>query len=244
MPYVKSHIRRDGARVRAHYRKRRRARGGGAARRGRSGGGAGSAALLVGGVLALVLVVMAVDFVRRHPYWSVLLVAVVGLAVAALLFARTRQRARQRAEQERQRAEQARRDMLIAVTDAMSGPEFERWFARLLEASGFRQVTVTGGSGDRGADVVAVAPDGRRVVAQCKRQGIRNRVGSAAIQRFAGTCREVHGGQLCVIVTNSFFTAGDGVRLAKQLDIALVDRAALETWASTRTPPPNLFAAR
>ncbi|WP_405108160.1 restriction endonuclease [Micromonospora sp. NBC_01405] len=180
---------------------------------------------------------VAVDFVRRHPYWSVLLVAVVGLAVAALLFTRARQRARQRAEQ-------ARRDMLIAVTDAMSGPEFERWFARLLEASGFRQVTVTGGSRDRGADVVAVAPDGRRMVVQCKRQSAHNRVGSAAIQRFAGTCREVHGGQLCVIVTNSFFTAGDGVRLAQQLDIALVDRAALETWAWTRTPPPNLFAAR
>ncbi|RGC67648.1 Restriction endonuclease [Micromonospora sp. MW-13] len=240
MPYVKSHIRRDGARVRAHYRKRRRARGGGAARRGRSG----SAAPLLWGVPALVLVVLAVDFVRRHPYWSVLLVAVVGLAVAGLLFARARQRARQRAEQERQRAEQARRDRLIAVTDAMSGPEFERWFARLLEASGFRQVTVTGGAGDRGADVVAVAPDGRRVVVQCKRQSAHNRVGSAAIQRFAGTCREVHGGQLCVIVTNSFFTAGDGVRLARQLDIALVDRAALETWAWTRTPPPGLCVAR
>ncbi|MER5705333.1 restriction endonuclease [Micromonospora sp. NPDC002296] len=244
MPYVRSHIRRDGARVRAHYRKRRRARGGGAARRGRSGGGAGNAALLLGGVSVLVLVVVAVDFVRQHPYWSVLLVAVVGLAAAAWLFARARQRTRQRAEQELQRAAQARRDRLIAVTDAMSGPEFERWFARLLEASGFGQVTVTGGAGDRGADVVAVAPDGRRMVVQCKRQGAHNRVGSAAIQRFAGTCREVHGGQLCVIVTNSFFTAGDGVRLAQQLDIALVDRAALETWAWTHTPPPGLLMAR
>ncbi|MEU7586735.1 restriction endonuclease [Micromonospora sp. NPDC049230] len=52
----------------------------------------------------------------------------------------------------RERADQAERDMLIAVTDAMSGPEFEQWFARILVASGFRDVQVCGGPGDRGAD--------------------------------------------------------------------------------------------
>jgi restriction system protein len=41
-----------------------------------------------------------------------------------------------------------------------------------------------------------------------------------------------------MIVTNGFFTAGDGVRLARQLGIVLVDRRVLETWAWTRTPPP------
>ncbi|MEK8105560.1 restriction endonuclease [Micromonospora sp. M12] len=127
----------------------------------------------------------------------------------------------------RERFDQAQRDRLIAVTDGMSGAEFEQWFARLLVASGFRNVTVCGGAGDRGADVMAIAPDGRRVVVQCKRQSIKNRVGSAAIQRFAGTCRDIHGGEICVLVTNSFFTAGDGIQMARQLDITLVDRLAL-----------------
>ncbi|MEV5764731.1 restriction endonuclease [Micromonospora sp. NPDC052213] len=176
---------------------------------------------------------LVVEFVQQHPYWSIFLVFVAAATTTALLVLRVRQRARWRAEQ-------AERDRAIAVTDAMTGAEFEQWFARLLAASGFRHVQVRGGSGDRGADVTAVAPDGRRVVVQCKRQSLTNRVGSAAIQRFAGTCREVHGGELCMIVTNGLFTAGDGVRLARQLGIVLIDRGELETWAWKRTPPPGL----
>ncbi|WP_433352140.1 restriction endonuclease [Micromonospora saelicesensis] len=141
-----------------------------------------------------------------------------------------------------ERADQAQRDRLIAVTDTMSGPEFEQWFARILVASGFRNVTVCGGSADRGADVLAVAPDGRRVVVQCKRQSRSNRVGSAAIQRFAGTCRVIHGGEICMLVTNSFFTAGDGIQIARQLNITLVDRPALEMWAWTGRPAPGSIA--
>ncbi|MEU6077629.1 restriction endonuclease [Micromonospora sp. NPDC047074] len=182
----------------------------------------------------VVAVLLIVDFVRRHPYWSAVLVLVAVAGVVVLLSARAKQRARQRAEQ-------AERDRVVAVTDTMTGAEFEQWFGRLLEASGFRHVHVRGGSGDRGADVTALAPDGRRVVVQCKRQSLTNRVGSAAIQRFAGTCREVHGGELCAIVTNGLFTAGDGVRLARQLGIVLIDRGALETWAWAGTPPPRML---
>ncbi|MFI6266935.1 restriction endonuclease [Micromonospora sp. NPDC051006] len=231
MPYVRSHTRKNGARVRAHFRKRRRrvvwrsTRRGGASRDSANGWGIALAVVVV-----LVLVSVVVDFVRRHPYLVGGLALVVGAAAVAVLITVSKQRARQRAEQ-------AQRDRLIAVTDGMSGPEFEQWFARLLAASGFRGVRVRGGSGDRGADITAIAPDGRRVVVQCKRQSLNNRVGSAAIQRFAGTCRDIHGGEICMLVTNSHFTAGDGVRIARQLDITLVDRTALETWAWTRRPP-------
>ncbi|WP_280840487.1 restriction endonuclease [Micromonospora sp. A200] len=176
---------------------------------------------------------MVVDFVERHPYWSIFLASLVVAGAVAVGFAVSKQRARERADQ-------AQRDRLIAVTDAMSGAEFEQWFARILVASGFRQVKVCGGSGDRGADVMAVAPDGRRVVVQCKRQSISNRVGSAAIQRFAGTCRDIHGGEICMLVTNSFFTAGDGTQLARRLKITLVDRHALEMWAWTGKPTTGI----
>ncbi|MGK5676107.1 restriction endonuclease [Micromonospora sp. URMC 106] len=233
MPYVRSHVRRNGARVRAHYRRRRPARGARPARRGRSGSHSGNGWVLALGGAAVVAVALIVEFVEQHPYWSALS-AVVAVGVATVLLS---VRARQVA---RRRAEQAERDRAVAVTDAMTGAEFEQWVARLLEASGFQHVRVRGGAGDRGADVTAIAPDGRRAVVQCKRQSPTNRVGSAAIQRFAGTCRQVHGGELCMIVTNGFFTAGDGVRLARQLGIVLVDRRVLETWAWTRTPPPIL----
>ncbi|MEU1643745.1 restriction endonuclease [Micromonospora zamorensis] len=186
-------------------------------------------------VVGFVLLRMVVDFVQRHPYWSALLVSLVVAGTTAAVLVVSKQRARERANQ-------AQRDRLIEVTDTMSGPEFEQWFARILVASGFRNVTVRGGSGDRGADVTAIAPDGRRVVAQCKRQSLSNRVGSAAIQRFAGTCRDIHGGEICILVTNSFFTAGDGIRMARQLNITLIDRKALEMWAWTGRPAPGFIA--
>ncbi len=188
---------------------------------------------LLGGAGLLAATVLVVGFVRRHPWWSAfLLLAAVTAAVAVLMLL-----ARGRARRD---AEQATRDRVITVTDPMTGPEFERWFARLLTTSGFRHVRVCGGAGDRGADLLAIAPDGRRVVVQCKRHGPGNRVGSAAIQRFAGTCRAVHRGEICMIVTNGSFTSGDGRRLAGELDILLVDRPLLESWARTGSPPPPL----
>ncbi|MEU4643402.1 restriction endonuclease [Micromonospora sp. NPDC023814] len=108
---------------------------------------------LPSGRSALIAVVLVVDFVQRHPYWSAFLAVVVVVAAGALLSVGAKRRARQRAEQ-------AERDRAIAVTDAMTGSEFEQWFARLLGASGFRDIRVRGGSGDRGADVTAIAPDG------------------------------------------------------------------------------------
>ncbi|MFY1702447.1 MULTISPECIES: restriction endonuclease [Micromonospora] len=186
--------------------------------------------------LVVLLLLAVLNFVQRHPYWSIFLLLLIVAGAVAVLRARAGRRAQRRAEQ-------LERDRAIGVTDGMTGSEFEHWFARLMEASGFRDVQVRGGAGDRGADVVAKTPDGRRVVVQCKRQSLHNRVGSAAIQRFAGTCRDIHGGQLCMIVTNGFFTAGDGVRLAQQLDILLIDRRALEAWAWTRVPPTGLLVA-
>ncbi|SCL22805.1 restriction system protein [Micromonospora pallida] len=225
MPRVRSHTRRNGVRVRAHDRRR-------SSRRPASGGP--PAALVLAGLGGLAALAVLVDLVRRHPYWAafVAFLLVAGAVAAAVLVARVRSR---------QRAEQAERDRLIAATDMMTGAQFEQWFARLLRGSGFSDVRVCGGAGDRGADIVATAPDGRRVVVQCKRHSTTNRVGSAAIQRFAGTCRAVHGGELCMIVTNSFFTSGDGRQLARQLGIALVDRDALEVWARVGAPPADLL---
>ncbi|MBE1490001.1 restriction endonuclease [Plantactinospora soyae] len=235
MPRVSSYRRRDGTRVRGHYRSRRP--GGGRSRRpyarrrssrpaapDRSGWWLAG----VGGALAAAWVIT--EFVQRHPVWSTLIaigLVAGGIAVLTLVL---KARAR-RAAQDRARARH------VEATDAMTGPEFEDWVAGVLVRSGFSGVRVCGGSADRGADITATAPDGRRVVVQCKRHGPTNRVGSAAIQKFAGTCRSIHGGEICVIVTNGLFAAGDGLRLARELDIGLVDRSALAVWAYTGSAP-------
>ncbi|GAB3979952.1 hypothetical protein GCM10027615_57440 [Plantactinospora veratri] len=229
-----SYTRRDGTRVRGHYRSRtRRSRPRRSYPRRRRGGNPApdrSGRWLGAVVGALVLAWVVVDFVQRHPVRAVVIaigLVAVGAGVLALLI-----RARLREE-----TESAVRARHVETTDTMTGAEFERWVAALLSRSGFSRVTVCGGAADRGADITAISPDGRRVVVQCKRHSPTNRVGSAAIQRFAGTCRSIHRGEICVIVTNGFFAAGDGVRLARELGIGLVDRSALGEWAYAGLPP-------
>lgn len=239
MSRVRSYRRRDGTRVRGHQRTRRatssrprraprvsRRRPAARVTPDRSGWWLAGLALLV----ALWLVT---EFVRRHPIWSV--VIVVGLLAAgagALTLVRRVNR--------RQQAEEYARTLHVEVTDAMTGPQFEQWVAALLTRSGFSGVTVSGRAGDRGADIVATTPDNRRLVLQCKRHSPTNPVGSAAIQRFAGTCRSIHRGDVCAIVTNGSFTVGDGRQLARELDIVLLDRTALAHWAYTGIPPASL----
>ncbi|GAA2450935.1 restriction endonuclease [Streptomyces macrosporus] len=121
--------------------------------------------------------------------------------------------------------------------DAMAPEEFERAIAALCERDGCRDVEVVGGAGDLGADVLATAPDGRRVVVQCKRYGETNKVGSQDVQRFGGTCWTVHGAQVAAVVTTSGFTA-PAVEYAERCGIVCVDRAALAAWSDGTGPPP------
>jgi restriction system protein len=251
MPRVRSYLRRDGTRVRAH-RRRHAPRRGTASRRPplrrstarrttRLHSGRLPNGRLVLGLLAVVAALWVVSavlsFVGEHPGWSALILLALTAAGVFALRAVARARARRSAFE-------AERNRCIEITDPMTGPQFERWMANLLRGSGFTEVRICGRSADRGADLVAVAPDGRRTVVQCKRHAERNRVGSAAIQRFAGTCRAVHHGELCMIVTNGRFTTGDGVALARELDILLIDRTRLQAWAYTGRPPGQIEASR
>lgn len=240
MSRVRSYRRRDGTRVRGHQRTRRasisrprraprvsRRRPAARATPDRSGW------WLAAGLALVVALWLVTEFVRRHPIWSV--VILVGLlAAGAGVLTLVRRAGRRRRSEEQTRA------LHVEVTDTMTGPQFEQWVAALLTRSGFAAVTVSGRAGDRGADIVATTPDNRRLVVQCKRHGPTNRAGSAAIQRFAGTCRSIHRGDICAIVTNGSFTAGDGRQLARELGIVLLDRTALAHWAYTGIPPASL----
>ncbi|MEU6095077.1 restriction endonuclease [Streptomyces sp. NPDC047079] len=120
---------------------------------------------------------------------------------------------------------------------ALDPDEFERAIAALCERDGCARVEVVGGAGDLGADVVATAPDGRRLVIQCKRYGDSNRVGSQDLQRFGGTCFTVHEADLAVVVTTSGFTA-PAREYAEQCGIVCWDREDLEAWSDGTGPEP------
>ncbi|OEJ28457.1 hypothetical protein AR457_32295 [Streptomyces agglomeratus] len=119
----------------------------------------------------------------------------------------------------------------FASTDyaAMDPADFEQAIAALCERDGCRDVDVVGGAGDLGADVVATAPDGRRVVIQCKRYGPMNKVGSQDVQRFGGTCFAVHEAHVAAVVTTGEFTQ-PAAEYAEQCGIVCVDHTGLVAW--------------
>ncbi len=84
-----------------------------------------------------------------------------------------------------QRLQRLRRQQLLDLSPS----EFEQRVALLLEDLGWRQVTVRGGSGDRGVDITAER-DGLRFIIQCKRYTkpvgpsyVRDLVGALQIQQ-------------------------------------------------------------
>ncbi|MFF0003524.1 restriction endonuclease [Streptomyces tibetensis] len=121
--------------------------------------------------------------------------------------------------------------------DTLTPEEFEEAIAGLCERDGCTEVEVVGGAGDLGADVLAVTPDGRRVVIQCKHYGESHRVGSQDLQRFGGTCFTVHEADVAVLVCTSDFTA-PAVEYAEQCGIGCVNREALEAWTDGTGPRP------
>ncbi|MER6633523.1 restriction endonuclease [Streptomyces sp. NPDC000987] len=125
----------------------------------------------------------------------------------------------------------------IARYHAMGPAEFEHAIAYLCQRDGCTNVEVSGGAGDLGADVIATAPDGRRIVIQCKRYGPTHKVGSPDAQRFGGTCFSVHGAHIAVLVTTSTFTR-QAVGYAAAQGIRLYDAQALAGWASQTGPAP------
>ncbi|WP_327348078.1 restriction endonuclease [Streptomyces europaeiscabiei] len=121
--------------------------------------------------------------------------------------------------------------------DALTPEGFEEAIAALCERDGCSGVDVVGGAGDLGADVVAVAPEGSRVVIQCKHYGDSHRVGSQDLQRFGGTCFTVHEADVAVLVTTGDFTV-PALEYAEQCGIVCVDRETLQSWTDGTGPQP------
>tara|TARA_B110000977_G_scaffold201785_1_gene298618 strand:- start:3105 stop:4799 length:1695 start_codon:yes stop_codon:yes gene_type:complete len=79
----------------------------------------------------------------------------------------------------------------------------ERGVARLLQHGGFKDVTVVGGTGDLGADVVATKGKKKWVI-QAKYRSSGN-VGRTAVME-AFKAMQAYGADSCVTVTNQFFS--------------------------------------
>ncbi|MFE0809647.1 restriction endonuclease [Streptomyces sp. NPDC058794] len=125
--------------------------------------------------------------------------------------------------------------------ETLTADEFEQAIADLCLRDGCAEVEVVGGAGDLGADVTAVAPDGRRLVIQCKCYADGNKVGSEDLQRFGGTCFTVHDADIAVVVTTSDFTR-PAVEYAEQCGIVCVDERGLRDWSGGAGPAPWALA--
>ncbi|MFD7919410.1 restriction endonuclease [Streptomyces sp. NPDC059740] len=120
---------------------------------------------------------------------------------------------------------------------ALDADGFEETVAELCTRDGCRDVQVVGGAGDLGADVLATAPDGRRLVLQCKRYAPPHKVGSQDLQRFGGTCWTIHGADAAFLVTTSEFTE-PALDYAAESGIRCVDRSELTVWIRGGLPAP------
>jgi HJR/Mrr/RecB family endonuclease len=116
----------------------------------------------------------------------------------------------------------------LAKVDAMTGPEFEKYCAVLLRARGYRNISVIGGTGDGGADILATAPDGTNVAVQCKRWKIS--VGPEVIHALIGTTSlRRHQGRTGIVMTNALVTPG-AQHDAEDAGIQVVHRPTLQQW--------------
>ncbi|MEU5810988.1 restriction endonuclease [Streptomyces sp. NPDC047718] len=119
---------------------------------------------------------------------------------------------------------------------AMAPTAFEQAVATLARRDGCHILREGGGARDLGADVIAVTPDSRRIVFQCKhRQAGVKKVGSPEIQTLNGTARPQHRADIVVAVTNGTFTK-PATDFAHDHEIHLVDQDRLNRWAHWGEP--------
>jgi restriction system protein len=116
----------------------------------------------------------------------------------------------------------------LAAVDAMTGRQFEFYYASLLRELGWTDVEVIGdrAGGDGGADILATDPRGRRFAIQCKRYTLPGKVSVADVRELNGSLAHEHQGRLGLIVTSSELTK-PARALAGKSGIQVIERADL-----------------
>ncbi|MFD9686804.1 restriction endonuclease [Kitasatospora sp. NPDC059088] len=121
--------------------------------------------------------------------------------------------------------------------------QFERFVAELLLRDGFEVEQHQGGPGDQGADVIALCPDGRRYVVQCKHTAVDANVGTPDLQRFKGTAWDVHGADVAMLVTNGGFSR-NALSFAGQHGIQLIGSSEVWRWGFLGDPLEAVIPGR
>jgi restriction system protein len=206
-----------------------------ARRKRRSSGNNLGGLLLV--LLAAAIALSVLSALAQNPPLLAGVLACGGAGLAWRVSVR-RRRARELAEAQREADEiYAARVRAIETYHAMTARQFEEALAYLCRRDGCPEAYVTGRAGDLGADVLAVTPDGRRMVIQAKRYVVGNMVTGPALQQFGGTCYAVHRADIAAVVTTSGFTR-QARDYANAMRIALFDTEALAGWAAGNGPSP------
>jgi len=116
----------------------------------------------------------------------------------------------------------------LIVADAMTGHQFEDYYARLLASLRWTGIVVIGRKpgGDGGADILATDPRGRRFAIQCKRYALTKAVTINDVRQLNGALAHEHPKHLGMIVTTSRLTP-PAQQLATRSGIEIVARPAL-----------------
>ncbi|MFB7182118.1 restriction endonuclease [Streptomyces sp. NPDC056257] len=193
--------------------------------------------------VAFSMITALLSWLAVHP-WVLALILVAAVGAGRL---RRRQEAGGR-RQEAARWEQVRAQGLRYAVEQLDGlhhNDFEFAVRDLMHRDGCSDAQKVGGRGDNGADVKATDPYGRRWVIQCKHrqagwQG--SAVGTPDLQVLNGTGRQIHGGDVLVMLTNGRFSK-PALDFAKSQHLHLVDRHLLARWASGSRPLWELLRA-
>jgi restriction system protein len=113
-----------------------------------------------------------------------------------------------------------RKKAILPPINNMTGAQFEIWCKDLLQRSGYTQVKGTAVTGDYGADLTAICPQGIKTVFQCKRYS--GKVAQGAV-REAYAARNIYGCPKSAVITNNYFTEAAKV-LARSCGVLLIDR--------------------
>jgi restriction system protein len=144
------------------------------------------------------------------------LFVLVGLAVAAVWLVR-----RLSGTKTATASELAQR---LAAVGLMSGAQFERFTADVFAAMGHK-VTLLGGSGDQGVDLI-VDYQGQRVAVQCK--NYKKRVGNKPVQEVYAGARHHRCSQAWVVAPAGYTKGAHD--LARSTGVRLFDAGSLKTW--------------
>ncbi|MER6781196.1 MULTISPECIES: restriction endonuclease [unclassified Streptomyces] len=186
----------------------------------------------------LSLVVTGLRWLAAHLWIVAAVLLIAAVAAGAWLWWRS----------EAARWEQVRASGLryaLGQLDSLHHRAFEFAVRDLMRRDGCTDARQVGGRGDNGADVKATDPFGRRWVIQCKHRkaGWSGKpVGTPDLQVLNGTGRQVHNGDVLVMLTNGRITA-NAVDFAKSQRLHLVDRHLLAQWASGSRPLWELLRA-